>query len=510
MRDIRKVGTALTRLLAGCALIGLPALGAFAQGAGPVSPRAVQAARPAATSRPNVLIIVADDMGYGEVGFQGYAKDIPTPNLDSIAANGARFSAGYVSGPYCSPTRAALITGRYQERTGHEFNPDQRSEVRYGGAPGLVPSEQTIGDRFKAAGYVTGWFGKAHLGQAEDQNPIRRGFDEFYGFLPAAHTYLGLEGGPNGRNPILRGAQPVTEEPMGGKPYYTTDAFGRETVSFIERNKDRPWLVYLAFNAVHAPLQATEVYEGRFANIAAPKRRKFAAMLSALDDNVGQVLRTLREQGLEENTLIFFVSDNGGPTAQTTSSNGPLRGFKATTWEGGVRVPFAVQWKGHIPAGKVLDQPIIQLDVLPTALAATGTQVLPDWKLDGVNLLPYLEGEAKAPPQRDLFWRFGGQLAIRHGKWKLVKGRDSPGNAAEALGFKGKAEVDGAHLYDLVSDPGEKTDLAGSEPAVVRDLAARWQAWNAELPEARWIPQGPPRAGKGQGKAKGKANPQAR
>ena len=433
------------------------------------------AALAAGTNKPNILLIVADDLGYGELSIQGNPQ-IPTPNIDSLAHNGVRFTSGYVSGPYCSPTRAGLQTGRYQERFGHEFNPGpaEASSPHFG----LSLDEKTIGDRLHAAGYVNGWFGKSHLGYLPQYHPLKRGYDEYYGFLGGAHDYLDAAG--DSHNPILRGTNRVDN--IG----YTTEEFGKEAVNFIQKHNDQPWFVYLAFNAVHAPLESTEKYLSRFPNIEERKRHTFAAMLSAMDDAVGSVLAKVHDLGQDENTLIFFISDNGGPTAQTTSGNGPLRGFKAQTWEGGIRIPYIVQWKGHLPVAQVDARPVIQLDILPTALAAAGEEIKPEWKLDGVNLLPYLTGEQTGPPHDALYWRFGTQLAIRKGDWKLVK---APGIAA-GLGqlVTGKAATEGAELFNLNEDIGEKNNLAAANPDKVKELAATWNAWNAELVEPKWRP----------------------
>lgn len=410
--------------------------------------------------KPNIIVILADDLGYGELGCQGN-KQIPTPNIDSIAANGVRFTNGYVSCPVCSPTRAGLMTGRYQERFGHEFNP--------GGAAanpqtviGLPLSETTIAARLKSAGYTTGLVGKWHLGHEAKYRPQDRGFDEIFGFLGGAHAYMepGKNNASNANNAIMRGSQPVDEKE------YLTDALTREAVAFVERHKEKPFFLYLAYNAVHAPLQAPQKYLDRFKNITDQKRLPFAAMLSAMDDGVGNVLATLRKNNLEENTLIFFLADNGGPTPSTTSINDPLRGFKGQVFEGGVRVPYMVQWKGRIPAGKVMDKPVISLDIAPTALAAAGATSA-DAKFDGVNILPALEGSGT--PHDALFWRFGSQYAIRHGNWKLLKTAD------------GKPE-----LYDLASDIGEKNDLAAKNPEKVKELQARYDKWNAELATPLW------------------------
>jgi arylsulfatase A-like enzyme len=443
-----------------------------------------------AERKPNILLIVADDLGWGELTSQGFTKEIPTPNIDSISANGVRFTNGYVSGPYCSPTRAGLLTGHYQQRFGHEFNPGPPTEAN--AAVGLSLQETTLGDRLRSAGYATGWFGKSHLGNAPEFHPQKRGFDEFYGFLGGAHSYVDAG---QGLNAVLRGTEPVKD------PGYLTEAFAHEAASFIERKKDQQWFVYLPFNAVHAPLETLQKYDERFASISDPKRRKFAALLSALDDSVGTVLNKVRDLKLEEDTLVYFISDNGGPTPSTTSTNGPLKGYKAQTSEGGIRVPFAIQWKGKIPAGKVDDRPVIQLDFLPTSLAAAGVEVDPAWKLDGVNLLPYLKGEKAEAPHEALFWRFGQQIAIRKGDWKLVKSAADGTKAGP-----GAANTDGAKLYNLTNDIGEKNDIAADHPEKVKELSEAWNAWNATLVDPKWTPGGPRRNGNRRGEVTSNAS----
>ncbi len=354
-------------------------------------------------TRPNILVIVGDDMGYADVGFHG-VKDIPTPNLDALAASGVRFTNGYVSGPYCSPTRAGLMTGRYQTRFGHEFNS--------GGAGGGLPlTEKTLPDRLKAAGYHTGMVGKWHLGSKPAMHPQQRGFEEFFGFLGGAHSYFSAAG-------ILRGTDPVKELD------YTTDAFGREAVAFIEKSKDSPWFLYLSFNAVHTPMHATDDRLAKFPDIADKQRRTYDAMMLAMDDAIGRVRQKIDALGLAQNTLVTFISDNGGPTMVGVTVNGsrnePLRGSKRTTLEGGIRVPFVVSWPGRIKPG-VYDKLAIQLDLHATVLAAAGVDLKPDWKLEGVNLLPFLSREISGAPHHALYWRFGEQMAIRNGEWKLVR-----------------------------------------------------------------------------------------
>jgi arylsulfatase A-like enzyme len=399
--------------------------------------------------KPNILVILSDDVGWAEFGFQGN-EDIPTPNIDSIAKNGIRFPQGYVSGPYCSPTRAGLMTGRYQTRFGHEFNSVAR-------ATGLSLQETTFPERMKSLGYATCAIGKWHLGNKPRYRPMKRGFDEFYGTLSNTPFYH-----PNAfvDSRISNEVQSVDD-----KTFYTTDAYADRAVDWLDKHKDGPWFMYVPFNAQHAPLQAPQKYLDRFDHILGQKRQTFAAMMSAMDDAVGRILGKVRDMGQEENTLIFFFSDNGGPTGQTTSSNAPLRGFKSTTWEGGVRVPFAAQWKGKLPAGKTYNNPIIQLDILPTAIAAAGGTVDPAWKLDGVNLLPFLTGEKSDRPHDTLYWRFGDQWAIRDGDWKLVVG-----NFGSRSG----------ELYNLAEDRSESHNRATEMPDKARALKAKWDVWSAE------------------------------
>ncbi|MBA3485123.1 MAG: sulfatase-like hydrolase/transferase, partial [Pirellulales bacterium] len=311
----------------------------------------------------------------------------------------------------------------------------------------------------------------------------RRGFDEFFGFLGGAHSYRPGEGAP-----ILRGSEPVDEQE------YLTDAFAREAVDFVERHRESPFFLYLAFNAVHTPMHADDARLQKFAPIADAKRRTYAAMMSAMDDAIGDVLAKVADSGLEDDTLVFFFSDNGGPMLKGTTVNGsinaPLRGSKRTTLEGGVRVPFFVKWPGHVPAGKVFDKPTIQLDFLPTALAAAGVEASPDWQLEGVDLLPYLTGEKSDAPHDALYWQFGKQMAIRQGDWKLVK------YDPVVDGAKGKATA--AKLYNLAADVGESHDLMAEQPEKAAELQAAWDAWNKDNVPAKWG-----EGGKGKAKAKG-------
>ena len=462
---------------------------------------------PAAERQPNIVILLADDLGYADVGFQG-CQDIPTPNIDALAKGGVRCTNGYVSCPYCSPTRAGLLTGRYQQRFGHEFNPGPRGEP--GGSNvesiGLPLSETTIADRLRAAGYATGMVGKWHLGAASKYHPQKRGFDEYFGFLGGAHVYLpglpnivfpGLQDAPGaGATPAAAGkAEPRPRQPAPiyrgtvavEEPEYLTDAFAREAVSFIERHQKQPFFLYLPFNAVHTPMHATDKRLEKFASISDPMRRTYCAMALALDEAIGKVLDKLRSTHLEQDTLVFFCSDNGGPTvrraALNASRNAPLRGSKVSTLEGGIRVPFVVSWKGKLPPGKVYDQPVVQLDVLPTALAAAGVEAKAEWKLDGVNLLPYFKGETTSAPHDALYWRLGQQMAIRKGDWKLVK------YSLEFAGEEPSASLSPLRLYDLSRDIGETKDLASAHGDEVKALQGLWDQWNQSLMEPLWPQQ---------------------
>ncbi len=428
-----------------------------------------------AADKPNILFIVGDDMGYSDVGFHG-CKDIPTPHLDGLAQSGVRFTSGYVSGPYCSPTRAGLLSGRYQTRFGHEFNPS-------GDAEGLPTTQKTIADHLKAAGYATGLVGKWHLGSKPEMQPQKRGFDEFFGFLGGAHSYVQKQG-------ILRGTEQVQELD------YTTDAFGREAVSFIEKHKGKPWFLYLAFNAVHTPMDATDDRLAKFANIEDMQRRKYNAMMLAMDEAIGKVRSSLEKTGQADNTLVCFISDNGGPTMKGVTVNGsinePLRGSKRTTLEGGIRVPFVISWPAKLKAG-VYSQPAIQLDMTATALAAAGVSAAPDWKLEGVDLLPYLSGAKSNAPHDAIYWRFGGQMAIRSGDWKLVR---YDANADDQSGDSSK--VSSLKLYNLASDLHEDKDLSETMPDKVRELQGKWDEWNKSNVDPLW--------GGGKKAAKGKNN----
>ncbi|MDZ4850060.1 MAG: sulfatase [Pirellulaceae bacterium] len=427
------------------------------------------AARP-----PNVIVILADDLGYSDLGCQG-GKLYKTPHIDSLAEHGVRCTSGYTSGCVCAPTRSGLMTGRYQQRFGFEFNPAPMTQAAGEAAYfGLPVSETTLADMLRGAGYKTGMVGKWHLGQEPQLVPTRRGFDDFFGFLEGAHNFIynaQYDDDPREvivmQRAIFRGTQVVREKE------YLTDAFAREAVEFVDRNQKQPFFLYLPFNAVHSPLQAPPKYLERVAGIGDRQRELYAAVLTAMDDAIGRVLDKLRELKIEEETLIFFLSDNGGaPWPYNATNNLPLNGKKGQLVEGGMRVPFLVQWRGKLPEGKTYDEPVSSLDIFSTSVAAVGATLPTDRIIDGVNLLPYLQGKNTTPPHDALYWRYGDDRAMRRGQWKLIKTKDYP-----------------AQLYNLSKDIGETTDLSQKETWLVNELETQLKRWDAELIPPSWRPE---------------------
>jgi arylsulfatase A-like enzyme len=415
--------------------------------------------------KPNIIVILADDMGYADIGANG-GKDIPTPHIDRLASRGVRFTDAYANGSFCTPTRAALLSCRYQHRYGIEDL----------GGP-LPAQANTLPQRLKAAGYVTGMVGKWHLGSTQGFTPVDRGFDEFFGFVGGGHQYIIQPNGKGEYNaPILRGREPVKEQ------RYLTDAFGEEAAAFVERcsptKNAKPFFLYLAFNAVHTPLQATEKYKARFPGITDPKRQTYAAMLSAMDDAIGLVLTKLEQTGELDRTLIVFTNDNGGPTTRNAvngSLNTPLRGSKCETFEGGIRVPMLMQWPGVIAPGTTYAKPAISFDISATALAAAGADAS---AIDGVDLIPFVKGVRSGAPHEVLFWRsrtMSNNYAARQGDWKYV--HSTEGEAAP--GPKQKPAQD--RLFNLASDLSEQRDLAAEEPAKLAELKKLYAAWSDEM-----------------------------
>ena len=431
----------------------------------------------AATSPPNILVILADDMGYGDTGFMG-SQSLETPNLDSLARSGVYCSQAYVTSPVCSPSRAGLMTGRDPRRFGYEENLNQ-SSPNYDTRPellGLAPGEHTLGDHLGHAGFATALIGKWHLGLGQGFHPNRRGFDYFCGMLTGSHSYFPEAG----KHRLERNGKSLE---TFSSPYLT-DFFTDEGMNWLEgqQGKEQPWFLFMSYNAPHGPMQATEADLARFSSIQDKKRRTYAAMMYALDRGVGRLMAWLREQGLVEETLVVFFSDNGG-AASNASWNGPLSGAKGTLREGGIRVPMFVSWPGSIPSGQEYKPIVSSLDLLPTFLAAAGAEALPLRKplshehrgnfnggvkrygaYDGINLLPSLSGQATLS-DRTLFWRLQGQTAVRTGRDKLIRLSHRP-----------------AQWFQPGQDVGERRDLVGSSPERLAELFQMLGQWEASLP----------------------------
>lgn len=420
---------------------------------------------------PNIIVILTDDQGYADLGVQGQLKDVLTPNVDALAGSGARFTSGYVTAPVCGPSRAGLLSGQYQERFGVYDNEDL--PFKYPGTP--LPA------RLRASGYRTGMVGKLHLPINGDkgEDPRLWGFDEYFmkhgQFQIAPNKYLTAYPPDGGILPEARWME------VEG---YRTDVHTQAALQFIDRNKDRPFFLYVAYFAPHTPLEAPAKYLERFPDATPDARRHALAMLAAIDDGVGRIMEKLREIGADEKTLVFFASDNGAPQkcADRTlpvnrlrleewngSENIPLRGEKTMLSEGGIRVPFVVSWPGVIPPGQVIDTPVSTLDIAATVLTLTGADTR---GLDGVDLLPILTGAAKELPRDTLFWKFGGQSAVRRGKWKFLSSR-----------------MGGDYLFSLDEDPSEQRNRLTEFPGIAAGLKAELENWQGGLGEQKPVRQ---------------------
>ena len=419
---------------------------------------------------PNIVIIMADDMGYSDVGFNG-CKDIPTPHLDALADSGVRFEQGYVSASVCGPSRAGLLTGRYQQRFGCGENAPEQGWPDNPRCPnaGVPTSEQLISELLKPAGYQTGVIGKWHMGLAEALRPNKRGFDYFYGFLNGAHsfTHANKKWGKNPELwPVYRNKMPLDYHG------YLTDTFTGESVKFIERNKKRPFLLYVSYNAVHSPWQAPGNVAKKVRHIANKNRRVYAGMLVSMDDGIGRIIKSLKDQGVYENTVVIFLSDNGAPKSSSASS-APLRGFKGDTYEGGVRVPFVMSWPGKIKAKSHYKHPVSALDIVPTVVKLAGAQPAKK-KFDGVDLMPFVMRKKSSRPHDVLLFRRDDDYAIRNRDWKLLWNNGSP---------SGTRKVE---LFNLAEDPNEKTNLINKHPEKAKELQKQFDAWDSKLPDNKW------------------------
>lgn len=427
-------------------------------------------AKEGAAQRPNIVFILADDFGYGDLGCMG-CPDIQTPNIDRIAAEGVKFTDFYANAPVCTPTRTGFITGRWQQRCGLEFafgyQVEQFRRVKDEWVPepdihalGLPLTEITLAQKLKAAGYATGAFGKWHLGFKDEYNPTQRGFDEYFGELLGhadyyKHTYY------DGTYALRDGLEPVKHDG------YFTDLINERAVKFIRDHKAAPFFMYVPHLAVHAPFEAPDAPETPMVtkeSMHHGSRAIYKAMVERIDDGVGMILAELEKQGLAENTLVVFSSDNGG---ERYSRNLPLFHHKATVWEGGIRVPCVMRWPAKLPKGKVTNQMAITMDLHATFAELAGAQTPSEKPLDGINLIPLLTGDAP-PVERTFFWRIDRsnrkQRAIRHGKWKYV----NDGNTMDLL-------------FDLEADIGERTNLGYQHLDILADLKAKLKAWEAEI-----------------------------
>lgn len=465
-------------------------------------------------NRPNVIIILADDLGITDLSLYGN-KLVSTPNIDRIGKDGVMFSEGYISSPVCSPSRAGLLTGRYQQRFGHEFQPNTRylrnmfqyygikmlprfkplSLIKSTEVPsevdrmkqGLPPSEITVAELLKKYHYSTGIIGKWHLGAADFAKPCARGFDYQYGFyeaftmyaekkdtsvmdMPLKRDYMdehewNVAEGRKGNCALLTNCEQCVETKK-----YLTDKLTDEAISFIDRSKgSNPFFLYLPYNAPHAPLQAPKKYYRQFAKIKDPVKRIYAAMIKSLDDQVGRLMAHVDSLGIAENTMIVFLSDNGGAAYNGTTDNSPYRGGKLTNFEGGIKVPFMMKWKGHITPGAVYTKPVISLDIFATIASVIGIDLPRDRKYDGVNLLPFANGK-KTEAHEALYWRSDFNKAIRKGDWKFIVN-----------------EYDNVNqLYNLKEDSTEQNNLYEQKPLVVKDLLKDLDNWETEMIKPLW------------------------
>lgn len=411
-------------------------------------------------SKPNILLILSDDAGYADFGYTNSGL-IQTPNINSLASNGVRFDAGYVTASVCSPSRAGLLTGRYQQRFGHEYNIGGKVIGDNPEVKGMAVEEKTMADYMKQLGYSTACFGKWHLGDADKYHPNNRGFDYFYGSRAGSFSYFTTKG---------------IEEQMTKVPkrddIYMTDHLTDKAIDWMGKQKDKPFFIYMAYNAPHTPLHAKKEHLEKYSYLATndPKKQATLAMTESLDENIGKLMSYLKKSGQYDNTLVIFLNDNGGQCDTNHANNAPYNGMKGTLFEGGVRVPFIIQWPKKIKAGTVYKPMVSALDLLPTFIAsAQGRVEIPAKQpLDGSNLIPYLEG-AEGVPHDSLYWRRSATAAIRNNEWKLIR---LPNQLPR--------------LYNLNTDISEQHSLTLKNPEKAQDLLKKLNDWEATLSHPRW------------------------
>lgn len=468
------LGSAAALALSGCA-------------ATPPSQVRVADARSArSVGAPNVIVIMADDLGYADISAYGIHR-IPTPNIDRIGSEGVKFTDGYSTAPVCSPSRAGTQTGRYQQRFGFEFNNGPAKRDAEEGL-GLDVGEVTLGQALRENGYHTGLIGKWHLGAQKQFYPTNRGYDEFVGLLSGATSYIDLNqpGVINYQSPRYPDSRTAAERDqytqivegpdrhiVDNHKEYLTEYFGRRGAEYVRRNarSDKPFFLYMAFTAPHDPLTVTKKYYDRFPHIKTEHHRIYAGMVSALDDAVGEVLDAVDRSGERDNTIVYFLSDNGcAAYYEGMCACEPLRGGKLTHFEGGVRVPYMMRWPAKVKSPQVYREMVSTLDIFPTVVAAAGGQLRTDRVYDGVDIMPFLTGQKQGPAHASLMWRRRPLVSIRQGDWKMWK------------------ELNGKYtlLFNLKDDLNETTNLADRYPEKVKELEHALDQWSKDLQDPRW------------------------
>ena len=400
--------------------------------------------------KPNVIVILVDDAGYVDFGFMG-SKDLQTPNIDALAKSGVIFTDAHVSATVCAPSRAGLITGKYQQRFGFEANGT--------GGIGLSDDVTTIANVFKSNGYNTYALGKWHLGKSVSDHPNQRGFDEFYGFLAGSRSYFPIEN-PSKEKMLQHNGKRIVFDG------YMTDVLGNQSVKFIEDSKDKPFFMYLSYNAVHTPMHAKQVDLEKYNN---HPRKELAAMTWSLDENVGKLLKKLEALNKRKNTLIYFLSDNGG-AHNNQSTTGPLKGWKGNKFEGGHRIPFIVSWPKEITSNVSFEGLTSSLDILSTSIAAANITKPENLQLDGVNLIPYLKGEKQGNPHKELFWRKLDESAARIGDYKIISLKNY-----------------GSVMYNLDKDIGETMDVYQNKTNQFKAIKSAYNKWENQLINPLWL-----------------------
>ena len=426
-------------------------------------------------TKPNIVLLFSDDAGYADFGFHG-SQVMQTPNLDKLASEGVRFKQGYVSDPTCGPSRAGLLTGRYQQKFGFEENnvPGYMSEnsAADGSEMGIPLTELTMGDYLKKQGYATAFYGKWHVGGDDKFHPLKRGFDEFYGFRGGARSYFAYSTAPPSKLDLMERGFGNFVEPVE----YLTDVLADEAITFIEKEAKakKPFFAFVSFNAVHTPMDARPEDLAQFPQLTG-KRKTLAAMTLALDRASGKILDKLKELGIDDNTLVVFTNDNGGPSDKNASDNFPFSGSKSNHLEGGIRVPFLMKWPEKIKSNTTYDYPVSTLDLLPTFYAAAGGDTKDIAKADGVDLLPFIndnnvDGQDHIRPHEIMYWKKDVRAAIRIGDWKMMRFPDRP-----------------AELYYLPHDVQEDNNLAAQNPEMVKTMFKALFEWESGLERPRWL-----------------------